>query len=361
MVEQVTHPYMKDDLDLAIIGAGIIGVCAAWYARKKYPSWRIALFDQSQPGSGASAYSASLDLPYGHTPLRYELSKRSRFLFDELLNDIPALPLKDLKFYGITQQENAGRILQQLTGAGITNSAEMIPLLQQDYPFLKLPVHTTAFAGGTAMQAITNDVAPLIARRFGLTPASFIFKENKVLEVRADGDNFHLRTANANFQSKRIIQATGPWMTESLGNGFSISQKPRIKKIVAFHIYQQPAKNDPVFYFFDDDCFLMPRHEAGYWLFSFRCDHWDVEPDIATLTIDEADTQKAFALLDKYAPSLVSLCTGGRVFCDAYTENADPVIERTSLHPNYIIAGAGAGSGFRLAPAIAEQAVNLLT
>ncbi|MEO6723468.1 MAG: FAD-dependent oxidoreductase [Ferruginibacter sp.] len=350
---------MKDDLDLAIIGAGIIGVCAAWYARKKYPAWRIALFDQAQPGSGATFYSAALDLPYGHTPFRYELSSQSRLLFDQLRKDIPALPLKDLKFYGFTQEHNADKILQQLTAPGIKASAEMLPLLHHDYPFLKIPPNSTVLSGGVAMQALNNEVTPLIARHFSLTPASFIFKESKVLEVNTDGDNFHLRSANAAFQSKRIIQATGPWITESMGNGFAISKKPRIKKIVAFHIYQQPEKSDPVFYFFDDDAFLMPRYEAGYWLFSFRCDHWDVLPNIASLSIDPSDTEKALSLLDKYAPSLVPLCTGGRVFCDAYTENADPIIETAGNHSNYVIAGAGAGSGFRLAPAIASKAVDL--
>ncbi len=66
----------EDDFDLVIIGAGIIGVCAAWYARKRYPQWKILLLDQSGIGNGATSYSASLDIPYGHTALRYKLSKQ---------------------------------------------------------------------------------------------------------------------------------------------------------------------------------------------------------------------------------------------------------------------------------------------
>lgn len=358
MVEKIVKE-INTELDLAIIGAGIIGVCAAWYARQEYPHWQIGLFEQSKVGSGASFYSASLDLPYGHTPLRYRLAERSRSLYSQLRKEMPELPIKDLPFFGIVQEVNAHLVLQQLVDTNATLSPGIIPSLLKDHPFLVLPQGTTVISGGNASQEVKNEVANLLAENFEISPRSFIIDHTKILGIKAREAVFDLQTANGRcIHSKRVIQATGPWMKEILGPGLLTTKKTRIKKIVAFHIYEQPKASDPVFYFFDDDAFLMPKYEAGYWLFSFRCDHWDVVPELATLSIEQADIQKARGILKKYFPPFVQGCTTGRVFCDTYGHDSDPVIEPAADHSNYIIAGAAAGSGFRLAPAIAEEALN---
>lgn len=356
MVEKVNN---NKGFDLAIIGGGIIGVCAAWYARRQYPYWDIALFDQDKVGNGATHFSASLDLPYGHTPLRYRLAKRSRELYLQLREELPELPIKDLSFFGIVLEQNALQVLRQITDVNATLSPEIIPAVLNDHPQLLLPPATTIISGATASQAIENDIANLMAGSFGATPGSLIIEHTKIIAVKSFENRFDLQTSDGNcFHSERVIQASGPWINEIAGPRFSTAQNTRVKKIVAFHIHRQPAPTDPLFYFFDDDAFLMPKYEAGYWLFSFKCDHWDVLPVIATLSIDEADIQKAQSILKKYYPSFAPLCTTGRVFCDLYAQEGDPIIEEAYNDSNYIFAGAGAGSGYRLAPAVAEEAVR---
>ncbi|MEO8109097.1 MAG: FAD-dependent oxidoreductase [Ginsengibacter sp.] len=347
----------ENNFDLAIIGAGIIGTCVAWYARKHYPAWRIALVDKSEVGSGASFYSASLDIPFGHTPLRYKFSKRSRSLYAELRNELPELPIKDLNFYGVVNEDSACHVLQQFTEPGASLCPEIIPSLLKEYPFLNLSGHTTIISGLNASQALTNNVANILAKNFASTSNSLIAEHIKVKDVSYREGLYDIRTQDdIHFYSTRIMQATGPWITENLGSNIRIKRSARIKKIVAFHILKQPEATDPLFYFFDDDAFLMPKYEEGYWLFSFKCDHWDVVPEKSKLSIDEADRIKAQNILKKYAPQFASLCLGGRVFCDAYTADGDPVVEE--VKENYIIAGAGAGSGYRLAPAIAEEVLK---
>ncbi|MEO6230953.1 MAG: FAD-dependent oxidoreductase [Ferruginibacter sp.] len=346
------------EFDLAIIGAGIIGVSAAWYANKQHPEWCIVILDQSTVSSGATYYSASLDLPYGHTPLRYQLAGRSRELFSALREELPALPIKDLSLFGIVQQSKANEVLSQIVDKNASISPEIIPGLQQQYPNLTLPKGATVIAG-TASQAYKNDIATLMAEKL-IESGVHIQSQSKILSVKPVEGHYKLQTATGNIIStNRVIQATGPWMTEDLIEGTPVSTGTRIKKIVAFHIHQQPEISDALFYFFDDDAFIMPKYEAGYWLFSFKCDHWDVKPDISNLNIDDADIQKAQGILKKYYPAFAPLCTAGRVFCDGYTQNGDPVIMQAGNHENYIIAGAGAGSGFRLAPGIAEKALSL--
>ncbi len=238
---------------------------------------------------------------------------------------------------------------------------QIIPSILNTHSYLKFQEHTTVISGLYAAQAINNEVAGILARDFGKTPYSFIRCETKISAVTPDGSWYNLQAANdIHFRSKRVIQSTGPWINQILG-GVESTFTTRIKKIVAFHIQQPPEANDPVFYFFDDDAFLMPKYETGYWLFSFRCDHWDVVPEINTLSIDVNDIQKAQGILRKYAPEFASLCVGGRVFCDAYTNDGDPIIEEVENCPNYVIAGAGAGSGYRLATAIASEALDIFS
>ncbi|CAN5679471.1 hypothetical protein BH11BAC3_BH11BAC3_10210 [soil metagenome] len=357
MVEKINQLSNNPEFDLAIIGAGIIGVSAAWYAHKEHPGWRIVILDQSTVSSGATYYSASLDLPYGHTPLRYQLAGRSRELYSTLRKELPALPIKDLSLFGIVQQSKAAEVLSQIVDKNASISPEIIPGLLQQYPGLTLPEGATVISG-TASQAFRNEVATLMAEKLNESGVHILL-QSKIISAKPVDGFYELLASTGNvITTKRVIQATGPWMTEDLIAGTTIATGTRIKKIVAFHIHQQPEPSDALFYFFDDDAFIMPKYEAGYWLFSFKCDHWDVNPDISSLRIDDADIEKAQGILKKYYPAFAPLCTEGRVFCDGYTQNGDPVIMHAGNHENYIIAGAGAGSGFRLAPGIAEIALS---
>lgn len=353
---------MTKTLDLAIVGAGIIGSCVAHYARAAHPEWKIALFDQSLAGSGASQYSATLDFPYGHTPLRRALTKHSRLLYEQLKKELPTLPLKTLPFYGFVQKENGAALLEQFTDQEVKLSPEQLPHIARQVPGLQLQEGTTLLAGAMAQYATRNEIAGKLAYAFADTPSSTLFESMKIKTVIPGEDLFTLRSVDAQtFQSKRVVLATGPWLPQGLAKDLLPENQVRIKKVVAFHIYRQPTQQDPILYFFDDEAFLMPRHEAGYWLFSFRCNQWDVAPEASSLTIEAEDRRKAVTILNKYFPTLVPYCKGGRVFCDGYTENGDPLITTAQGINNLVIAGAGSGSGVRLAPGIAAKAISLLS
>ena len=64
--------------------------------------------------------------------------------------------------------------------------------------------------------------------------------------------------------------------------------------------------------------------------------------------------------LRQYSPSLAAACHSGRVFCDAYSPDGEPVVRALDESGRIVFAGAANGSGYRLAPAIAAQATDLL-
>jgi glycine/D-amino acid oxidase-like deaminating enzyme len=50
----------------------------------------------------------------------------------------------------------------------------------------------------------------------------------------------------------------------------------------------------------------------------------------------------------------------GRVFCDAYSPDRQPVIRPLDAAGRIVFAGAAGGSGYRLAPAIASETADVL-
>ena len=210
-------------------------MCAAWYARSQHPQWHIVLIDQGKVGGGATHYSSSLDLPYGHTPLRYRLAERSHELYLQLRKELPDLPIKDLIFYGIVSAQNAPSVLQQITDSNAILSPEIIPALLNDYPQLVLPAGTTIIPGAAASQAVTNNVADLLAENFAAIPGSSVIEHTKVIKVKSADNKFELQTSGGGcYGSARVIQATGPRKNEIAGPAFLTVQNTRVKKSLPF-------------------------------------------------------------------------------------------------------------------------------
>ena len=107
------------------------------------------------------------------------------------------------------------------------------------------------------------------------------------------------------------------------------------------------------------DAYLMPLAARNQWLFSFRCDEWDVAPRKHALEINRHDMQVATRTLAHYLPELVPRCRGGRVFCDSYSPDGESQVS-VDASQNLVFAGAGSGAGFRLAPGIAREALELI-
>ena len=78
--------------DLAIIGAGIIGINALYLAKKAHKAKQIILIDAGQIGKGATYYSAGLDTSIIRSPFYKTIVATSRRLFKEYLTTFPNLP-----------------------------------------------------------------------------------------------------------------------------------------------------------------------------------------------------------------------------------------------------------------------------
>jgi glycine/D-amino acid oxidase-like deaminating enzyme len=159
--------------------------------------------------------------------------------------------------------------------------------------------------------------------------------------------------------SRRVLIATGPWILGGPGNEIAKNAGVRIKKVAALHVLRSPSPECPILYFFDEDAFLLPVIEREEWIFSFTSQEWDCAPNSSILHITPHERNTALAILKRYYPDLVNCCSGGRVFCDAYSRDWAPFVGSDPKVSDLIIAGACSGAGFRLAPAIAQNALHL--
>jgi D-arginine dehydrogenase len=128
------------------------------------------------------------------------------------------------------------------------------------------------------------------------------------------------------------------------------------------HLERPPAPDDELLILHQEDAFLVPLAQRGHWLFSYTRLEWDVDPDVisAGQGLSAADVEAARECLRPYSPALAAELRSGRVCCDAYSENREPVVTALDAGGLIIFAGAANGSGYRLAPSIARQAVDLL-
>ncbi len=356
------HNTLTTSYDLTVIGGGIIGAWTVHLARTIFPDWNILLLDANLVGNGSSRYSASLDMPGGHTPLRRKLVSSSQQNWKKLMYDNPALPIRSIDAYGISKKEDVPSIREHFSGHIREDHPERpLTALQDFLPGFQVPSDCSMFHVPFAQYALQNNIAEQLITSVRTEEKCMVMEGFEVKSVVPSEDDLQLISTNGiSINTKRVIEATGPWMLTGPMAEKCASLGARTKKIVALHIEEKPHPDAPVVYSFDKDAFLMPRHESGQWLFSFRRELWDVSPNLDDLKINPDDLVAAKTVLNTLYAPFSKLISGGRSFSDTYGPNNDPIIHSVLEKGNYVVAGGGSGSGFRLAPGIALEALSLL-
>lgn len=146
-------------------------------------------------------------------------------------------------------------------------------------------------------------------------------------------------------------------MVGGIGAGEAEERGTRVKKVAALHFADRPDPGAPAVVFWDDDAFFLPFPERGYTLFSFFCDEWDCLPESASLSLTAEDREQGVTYVSRRNPDLAGRYCGGRAFCDAYPRDATPFVARNGSG-RLLAVGGCSGSGIRVAPALADAAVE---
>lgn len=342
------------ECELAIVGSGIVGAWTSFLSGAAVPAADTIVLEKGAPSSGATMYSPGHCHPYGDGPRQYALASRShRFYTSRRLIE------RDL----VIRLPLLGIVSSSLASAVVSGYLDEKPVVFDSYrseciaASLGLSIGSSQVVhGGTSTYfgkawKITQYLLSLFRASGGT-----IWDGCKVAAAEDCGRGIRLITSCGKcIIAKRVVFATGTMLQSRIGScvpNFSA----RRKKVCALHLSVQL---DSFVYLHDDDSYLMPRKDLGFTIFSFPSDDWDCESTQDNLFISENDISKATRILKRYSPFLSSTIAGGRVSSDCYSPDHNPGAWRRG-DADVVWAGLGSGFGFRLAPAVATEALELL-
>ncbi|MFJ8046476.1 NAD(P)/FAD-dependent oxidoreductase [Streptomyces luteogriseus] len=361
MSERTTGTGEAPHYDLAVVGAGAVGALAAYYAVRRDPGRRVAVITHAGRGTGATRLSAGFDTLTGHNPAQRALAARSTALFDELaagLGDAGRAPV-DVRW--LVARENRAALDATMADGGRTRpvTREQRALLDRTFPGLghdddQVLLATAPMTAGQP-QWLTDRLLDEVLGR----PDNTLLEGFRVTDVRRAGGRVELVAADGSrITAAKAVLAPGPWALDGPVAAAARERGARVKKVVAFHIMRPPPPGAPALVLEDADAFLLPHRPGGHWIFSITSPDWGRGPD-EPLTVDARDRELARALLARHIPGFLPHLLGGRVFSDCFTPGHLPVVD-TVGGDGVVMAIGGSGSGYRLAPAMAEDALNLL-
>jgi glycine/D-amino acid oxidase-like deaminating enzyme len=347
--------------DLAIVGTGIVGAAAAYLAGASRPDWHVLLLDRSLVGDGATHYSAALDLPFTRSRTQKDLVEYSVRFYQALKLEHPELPLHDIRAAVVAPAVDVQRVKDIFVDhLRVTTSSELAEL-ENIFGSLTLPEDYVVLIGSNNRYGSAHEIASALVQYSCRYHNVECWEGTEVVDIRQEKDDLWLSCADGRtVLASRVLGATGPWMTTGPLAELSRSCGVRIKKVAALHIDVPVPSGAPVLYFAKEEAFLLPVSEENRLILSFTSEEWDCSPEISRLRISADDRAIALSVLERYCPELIGHCHGGRVFCDAYSKDRVPLVVPVPDMKNFVVAGACSGSGFRLAPGMARQALALL-
>ncbi|RCG32262.1 FAD-binding oxidoreductase [Sphaerisporangium album] len=346
------------DFDLVVVGAGVVGAMTGHLALEREPGLRVLTLDQG--GVNATCLSAGLDVPTGRDARQRELAARSTALYRRLLTERPGLPVRSVGTFWLLARDRADRLRETMAGPDLVE-AEVDALGGLFAGLRPSGGRILLRSEGSRHADVAGLARGLLDEQRGRRGCAVRHGE-RVVSVQPHGDGYLLAGEGRPLaRGRKVIVATGPWALHGPFGARVRAAGLRVKKVAAFHVDLRAADDAPVLIFEDDDAFLLPQPESDRWLFSFTSKEWDGSPVTGSPALSGADHSEAVRVLRRYVPSLVEALSGGRAFYDGYTRDRLPLVEPVPEHPGVVLAVGGNGSGYRLAPAIAERALDLLT
>lgn len=334
---------MTVEVDLAVVGGGIIGCFAAHRAARDQ---RVVLLERTEIGAGATAWSAGVSFPLAATPRHRVLVRDSAVDYEVLRGTAAARFLRPVPMvYVVRDDRFRDRVVD--TGLRVITAEErrrverMLPGLRIN-PGERMLTHDghgfAVDARGLSSQLVSVDVT--------------VHTGHEITGVHPDGDGYLVCAEGAEWFARRVVVATGPWAGPSLRPA---EPAVRTKWVAALHANLDTDPGDPLVYVVDDDLFFLPG-PGGETLVSFYRDVWDVDPDAATGRPDPEDLRLGTEAVRRRCPAAAEAVTGGRAFCDSYAPERLPLV--TAHRPGLVSVRGGSGSGVRLAPALAAAALR---
>lgn len=351
---------IKRHCDLAIIGGGIIGLMTALVAKISHPHLSIAVIEQSNLATGASHYSAGLSAPISKGKITAELIEYSKTVINNISRHLdlrliftPCIHLINEENFLTFKENYLGNTLEEISPAQIKN----LSLAKLQVPPNKRCYISYDDVHYVFVTRLIDRIACFLKDR-----QANIYEACLVEEIEAQEGLCQIKcTQGLLIEANQLVIATGPWATYKIKTNFSTDMEAAsslVKKIIAFHLNQKPTEHDSVIMLHDEDSFLLPQPHRHQWLFSLSSQEWGVKPwEPQSILKDELNL--GVHILTQYGLDFEVLFSGGRVFCDSYSETREVNIQK--IAPNIVKISGTSGSGYRLSYGIARKAIELIS
>jgi D-arginine dehydrogenase len=337
--------------DVAVIGAGIAGACAA--ARIASSRSVCLLERESRPGTQASGRSATMfGLAYGGQATRRLAAASRAFLTDPNRPGGPLTAPRGMFFIGSPGQEAALADFAAATGLPLSSSDEVlahVPILQRE-----------AVAGGVLDRAADriDDHRFLQDRLRALREAGGALAcDAGVARIERKGNGFVLHGPAGAIEAGSIVNAAGAWADEIAAMAGLRPLGLKALRRTALTI-DPPEGQDPAGWpmAIDVEEAWYFKPEGGRLLLS-PGDETEVAPhDVQPEEWDVAVAIDRYVRLTGHEPRRVHHRWAG---LRSFAPDRVPVAGRDPAHPRFVwLAGQG-GAGFMTAPAMAEIAAAL--
>ncbi|MBA3774505.1 MAG: FAD-binding oxidoreductase [Ramlibacter sp.] len=338
---------------IVVLGGGIVGTVVASRLLAEDGTRRITLVDAGLVGNGASQYSAGVHFPVGCSARVKALAATSADYYERMRTRAPAVPIHPFEPWVAADSAQAAEVEARCTGLRAPNAADgRVPAdLAPGLELWRLPgCHV----------ADVQQVAQWHARQ--LLERAKLIEGLRVTAIDESAAGVRVQLSDGRtLAADALVLAPGPWANTGAFKPFTAALGIRIKKVVALHVDPAPAR-DAALFFPLEDAFLAPLPHRGHGLFSYTCTQWDVTPEaMRHASLERREFDEAQAVLGRVAPGLLAQPPmGGRVFCDAYGPEREPIVCGVGTHGRIVFVGAANGSGYRLAPGMADEAAGLL-
>lgn len=344
---------MTSRADITVVGGGIVGCMIAGEIVARAPRRSVVLIDRDEVGGGASRLSAGLHVPRGATDRVRRMTEYSHDFYLRLKACEPSLPIHRVRMSVVAGAGSAARIDEVYLDRAALTRAEA-PAHPTGY---RVPEESAVWHSDGCQYADVYALTKILAGR--LRQRVDVREGVRVEAIDRAGTGVHVRLSTGEtIRSERVVLAPGPWLHDPAWRELVAPLGVRVKKVVALHLSRPATAGEEGVLFQDEDAFLLPFPHRGHWLYSYTCREWDVEPDSVRGGLTAADLAAGREILARYRAT-EHACTSGRVFCDAYSPDGEPLVH-TFPDDRLVFAGAANGSGYRLAPAIAAEAADQL-
>lgn len=337
--------------DVVVVGAGVVGLVTAVRLVEADDAVRVVVLERRTVAAGASGRAGAIDIPYAQSAVHRELVEESA------------------SWYGRSPEAAAHR--RPVTITWFADEAEepelrsclvRPPLAEPPADVERFPAGASTAWTGEAFSVSVPELCRALRRRLEATGRGRVVERAEVVEVADTSRGVRVRTAQGHrLTAGHAVLCVGPWAVDGpppLAR-WAGELGLRVKRVFGLRVglgrsgWERQAVGWP-----GGGVFLLPHPVTGTHVMSVRHDEWDVDlehPGTAPATVLE----RAAAFLDSTVGAGGWRVVEDRTFADTYTPEFRPVVTPCPDVGEHTIVITGThGSGVRLAPGLAHQAVR---